>query len=129
MKRNIFVVLLLSLFLSACDQGEPQGYSIISVTDAYQLVKDQDKGTIFLDVRTPGEYQSGHVPHAKLIPVQTLANRLNEVPKDKKIVVYCESGVRATRAAELLVNQGYTNVLSMKASMRGWRSAGLPTEK
>jgi rhodanese-related sulfurtransferase len=129
MKRSIFVVLLLSLFLSACDQGEPKGYSIISVPDAYQLVKAADKDTIFLDVRTPGEYQSGHVPHAKLIPVQTLASRLNEVPKDKKVVVYCESGVRAGRAAELLVSQGYTNILSMKASMRGWRSAGLPTEK
>jgi len=129
MKRSIFVVLLLSLFLSAFDQGEPKGYSIISVPDAYQLVKAADKNTMFLDVRTPGEYQSGHVPHAKLIPVQTLANRLNEVPKDKKVIVYCESGVRAGRAAELLVSQGYTNVLSMKASMRGWRSAGLPTEK
>ncbi len=129
MKRSIFVVLLLSLFLSACDQGEPKGYSIISVPDAYQLVKAADKNTMFLDVRTPGEYQSGHVPHAKLIPVQTLANRLNEVPKDKKVIVYCESGVRAGRAAELLVSQGYTNILSMKASMRGWRSAGLPTEK
>lgn len=129
MKRNLFVILLFALLLSACDQGEPQGYSIISITDAYQLVKSEDKGTLFLDVRTPGEYQSGHVPHAKLIPVQTLANRLNEIPKDKKIVVYCESGVRAARAAELLVNQGYTHVLSMKASMRGWRSAGLPSEK
>ena len=129
MKRNIFVILLLSLFLSACDQGEPQGYSIISVPDAYQLVKEQDSDTLFLDVRTLGEYQSGHVPHAKLIPVQTLANRLNELPKDKKIVVYCEAGVRAARAAELLVNQGYAHVKSMKESMRGWRSAGLPTEK
>jgi len=129
MKRNLFVVLLLSLFLSACDQGKPQGYSLISVPDAYQLVKAQDSDTVFLDVRTPGEYQSGHVPHAKLIPVQTLANRLNEVPKDKNIIVYCESGVRAARAAEILVSHGYTHVKSMKASMRGWRSSGLPVEK
>ncbi len=129
MKHRLLIVFLLSLFLSACDQGEPKGYSIISVQDAYQLVKTPDKNTIFLDVRTPGEYQSGHVPHAKLIPVQTLASRFNEIPKDKKIIVYCESGVRAARAAELLVSHGYTHVQSMKASMRGWRSAGLPTEK
>jgi rhodanese-related sulfurtransferase len=77
-----------------------------------------------LDVRTPGEYSGGHVPNAKNIPVQVLASRLAEVPKDKAVYVYCESGVRSTKAAKLLVDAGYTNVINMKASMRGWRGAG-----
>ncbi len=132
MLRKIGFVFLFSLWLGglgACDMGAPQGYGIISVQDAYQLLQSQGDGVAFIDVRTPGEYQSGHVPGAKLIPVQTLAQHLSEVPKDKKVIVYCESGVRAARAAELLVEHGYSNVLSMKASMRGWRNAGLPMEK
>jgi len=82
-----------------------------------------------LDVRTPGEYKSGHVPGAKNIPVQALAEHLAEVPKDKKVFVYCESGVRSTRATQMLVDAGFTNIINMKASMRGWRNAGFETER
>ncbi|MDQ7057159.1 MAG: rhodanese-like domain-containing protein [Ghiorsea sp.] len=129
MIRSVIAVLFISLFISSCDMGEPKGYTIISVNDAYELVKSNDTNTVFLDVRSPSEYQSGHVPNAKLIPVQKLSSRLNEVPKDKNIVVYCEAGVRAAKAADILVEAGFTNVQSMKASMRGWRSAGYPLNK
>jgi len=128
MVRKFFIVVCAMVLLGACDM-KPEGYSIISVQDAYQHIKAQNQDVVFIDVRTPGEYQSGHVPGAKLIPVQMLARRLNEVPKDKQVIVYCESGVRAARAAEILVGHGYRRVQSMKASMRGWRDAGLPLEK
>ena len=127
---KLLIVLTLALFISACD-STPVGYTNISVQDAHAVLKQdtQTEPFLFLDVRTPGEYSGGHVPNAKNIPVQVLASRLAEVPKDKAVYVYCESGVRSTKAAKLLVDAGYTNVINMKASMRGWRGAGFETER
>lgn len=127
---KLFIILTLALFIAACDTT-PVGYTNISVQDAHAVLKQdgQTKSFVFLDVRTPGEYSGGHVPSAKNIPVQVLASRLSEVSKGMAVYVYCESGVRSTKAAKILVDAGYTNVINMKASMRGWRSAGFETER
>ena len=127
---KLFIISILALFISACD-STPVGYTNISVKDAHAVLKQdtQAEPFMFLDVRTPGEYNGGHVPSAKNIPVQVLSSRLAEVPQDKTVYVYCESGVRSTRAVKLLVEAGYTNVINMKASMRGWRGAGFEIER
>lgn len=76
------------------------------------------EGAVVLDVRTPGEFASGHVKEAKLIPVQELAGRMAEVDKltrgdkDKPIVVYCAAGARAGKAKQMLVRAGYKNVMN-----------------
>ena len=82
-----------------------------------------------LDVRTQEEFAEGHVPHAKNIPVQELETRLAEVPKDRDVVVYCQSGARASRAAALLHERGYGRISEMAGSMLAWRAAELPVEK
>jgi len=70
-----------------------------------RLVAD---GALLLDVRTPGEFQEGHVPHAKNIPVQELRQRLHEVgPSKRPVVVYCRSGGRSAQAAAILCQAGY----------------------
>jgi rhodanese-related sulfurtransferase len=60
-----------------------------------------------LDVRTPGEFASGHVDGALNIPVQELAQRMSELPRDKGVVVYCHSGGRSAAAADMLRQAGY----------------------
>ena len=102
-----------------------------SVTPAEVAKQIQQPRTapFLLDVRTAEEFAEGHVPHATNIPVQVLATRLAEVPKDKDVVVYCHSGVRATRAAMLLKESGYTRVSEMQGSMMAWEAAKLPIEK
>ncbi len=126
---KILVVLGVVLALAACDNA-PKGFTNISVEDAYAVLKTGDaQSFIFLDVRTKGEYVSGHVPSALHIPVQDLKERLAEVPKDKTIYVYCKSGGRSTKAANILVDAGYTNIVNMKASMDGWHRAGFPVAR
>lgn len=127
--KKIILLLALTGFIAACDNTPPQGSSIATVQEAHEvLLKGQSaEPFLFLDVRTSGEYQGGHVPGAKNIPVQVLAQRLAEVPKDVNVYVYCESGGRSTQATNLLVDAGYTNIINMKASMRGWRGAGFET--
>lgn len=84
---------------------------------------------MLLDVRTAEEFAGGHVPRAVNIPIQALPQRLAEVPKDREVIVYCESGKRSARALDLLKEAGYTRVREMDGSMAAWREAGYAIEK
>ena len=68
-------------------------------------------GAVLLDVRTPEEYRSGHIPGSKNIPLQTI-DRVGSVAENKgtALYVYCQSGARSRQAAGLLKQMGYTNV-------------------
>ena len=81
---------------------------------------------VLIDVRTPDEFASGHIAGAINISVQTLPDRLSEVPHDKPIVVYCHSGNRSAQAAVILSNAGYTNIFDL-GGILAWTAAGLPT--
>jgi rhodanese-related sulfurtransferase len=88
-----------------------------SPTDARKLVAD---GARLLDVRTPGEFASGHLDGALNIPVDQLSARLAEVgPAERAVVVYCRSGARSARAAGILKAAGYARVADL-GSMSRW---------
>ena len=84
---------------------------------------------VILDVREQSEYDAGHIAGVKLIPLGTVANRLNEIPKDKPVIVTCHSGNRSGQATEYLRSQGYTNVHNMTGGISAWQQAGYPVEK
>jgi len=67
---------------------------------------------VWIDVRTPGEFQTGHLDHAYNIPHTEIAKRISEVvtDKDRKINLYCASGGRAEIARKTLASMGYTQV-------------------
>lgn len=69
-------------------------------------------GATVVDVRTPGEFQSGAYPGALNIPVQELDRRLGELRKDRPIVVYCASGMRSASAERLLRARGFADVVN-----------------
>jgi rhodanese-related sulfurtransferase len=95
------------------------------------LLADPPAGVVILDVRTPKEYASGHVPNAVNIPHDQLAARLAEVnaKPSTPVVVYCELGGRAAKAANVLVDAGYENVMHLTGDMSAWRDSGRPTEQ
>jgi phage shock protein E len=70
-------------------------------------------GAKVIDVRTPGEFAEEAYPGAVNIPLNTVADRLNELgPKDKPIVLYCASGARSAAAARVLKKAGFTDVVN-----------------
>jgi rhodanese-related sulfurtransferase len=75
------------------------------------LIEAGEPEHLILDVRTPGEFESGHIPTAENLPVSTIAENPPEVPADRLIVVYCRSGNRSARAARILQEQGYSRVV------------------
>jgi phage shock protein E len=99
----------------------------IDVATAKSLQGQSD--VVTLDVRTPEEYAAGHIPGVVLIPLDELPNRLDEVPKDKTIVVTCRSGNRSAQAADILRQAGYTDVHNMVGGITAWEQAGYPVEK
>ncbi|MGO9919482.1 MAG: FAD-dependent oxidoreductase [Isosphaeraceae bacterium] len=68
--------------------------------------RDEDR-PVLLDVRTPEEYRQGHIAGARNIPVDALRDRLDEVPRDRPVVVYCQVGQRGYLATRMLVQKGY----------------------
>jgi phage shock protein E len=70
-------------------------------------------GARIIDVRTPAEYRDGAYPGAINIPLPMLPLRLSELePKNKPVVLYCESGARSGHAARLLRQAGFTDVIN-----------------
>jgi len=110
--------------------GASRGVAIhrLSPTDADKLLAEG--GVFLLDVRTPKEFQDGHIPSATLFPVTELSRRLNELPKDKTqpVLVYCSNGVRSAKAARTLYREGYRDVYDLSGGLRGWIAAQKPIQ-
>lgn len=95
-------------------------YRTLTEADARALLDRDD--VLVLDVRTPPEHaQLGHIPGARLLPVQAIAAAPAVVPRDgRPILVYCEHGVRSRHAAEVLERAGFANVHNLAHGMADW---------
>ncbi len=82
---------------------------------------------VLIDVRTPQEFNSGHIDGAINISVETLPQRLAEIPRDQAIVVYCRTGNRSATAAQILASAGYNTIYDL-GGVVAWTAAGLPLE-
>ncbi len=93
----------------------------------YQALELIASGQVtLLDVRTESEYRSTHIPGAKLIPVQDLGSRLDELDRETGVVVYCQYGARSATASGILVAYGYRGVYNMLGGIAAWMGASLP---
>ncbi len=100
----------------------PGNYYTVGKVEGLKRLLKQDN--IFLvDVREPSEYASGHIGDAINIPLRTLAQNLDKIPKKQPVVVYCSSGYRSAMAVMSLHLLGYDNVRGFPPSMNGWQAA------
>jgi rhodanese-related sulfurtransferase len=91
---------------------------------------DARVNVLILDVRTPQEFATSHIPGAVNVPHTSLPKRLNDVRpyQDKEVIVYCETGFRAGIAAQVLHRAGFTHVRHLEGDMALWRRISLPIE-
>lgn len=99
----------------------------LTTLQATRLIND--RSAVVLDVRDSNAYAAGHLPNAKNIPVADLDKRVGEVPANKPVIVVCDTGTRAGRAAAVLRKQGRADVFCLEGGLRGWQAAGLPVVK
>ena len=89
-------------------------------TRKYMDQKENGPLTI-LDVRQPNEYERGHIPGSKLIPLPDLTERLDEIDPKKPTVVYCAIGGRSRVAAQMLAGKGFEDVVNLSGGFKAWK--------
>lgn len=81
-----------------------------------------------VDVRTPEEYSSGHAARAVNIPIDTLTAKLDTLEKNEPVYLICQTGNRSKKAAVMLKEAGFNNVLNVTGGTTAWQAANLPME-
>jgi len=138
MKKLIFIFTLFVLLISCNSEQvkkKPKSTQIkteniekqININDyntpekLKKLVASPVENIWIIDVRTENEYINGHIPTAKLFPINEIEIRLNELPKDKYLILYCLSGVRSGMAVDILLENGYKeNKVINWGRIRNW---------
>lgn len=103
---------------ASCDFTSEHMESI--TTRELRTLLDENYQGILLDVREPDEYAAAHIEGSRLIPLQSLPDQLESLPKDQEILIHCKSGRRSARAVELLLENGFTRVKNVEGGIDAW---------
>ena len=90
------------------------------------MAANQEGTYTLLDVRQPHEYEEAHLPGARLVPLPRLADSLGQIDSRKPTIVYCAVGGRSSMAAQMLMHQGFTEVMHLQGGIDAWEE---PTAK
>jgi rhodanese-related sulfurtransferase len=105
------------------------GAAALSVTEAVQAINREK--AVMIDISEPDEFAAGHAPGSRSVPLASIEANNKNLPSNKALplVVVCQTGSRASRAAALLKKQGYQDVRTLQGGLASWRGANLPVEK
>jgi rhodanese-related sulfurtransferase len=113
METWILIVIVLVFF--GWRMMPTKGVKNISAAELKKIINDKDK--VFVDVRTQGEYKTRGLKQFKNIP---LGSDFSKLPKDKEIVVICQSGMRSKQACAKLKKMGFTKVTNVRGGMSAY---------
>src|SRR5690606_21080176 len=103
----------------------------VATVDAVTLLArlEAEGAPFLLDVREPWEWAVGSLGArgARLIPLAQVEARISEIPKDRPVVVYCKSGQRSARAARILAEHGFADVVNLEGGLAAWAREVEPT--
>ncbi len=120
---GFLVVVAVAVLVIKPQQGLATQITVAQAYEKYQA------GAFFLDVRTPEEYDQGHIAKSVLIPLEDLQTRLSEIPRDQDVIIVCRSGPRSKEGAAILQQAGYTRVTWMTGGLQAWAAARYPMEQ
>jgi len=127
------VVIYLGFVLPALSAQDSTRIIAVSAKEAADLIEKHngDNDFAILDIRTPGEFQSGHLPDAILVDFysQTFADQLNRLDKKKTYLVYCRTGNRSTSSLSLFKKLKFEKIYHMSTGISGWKSQDLAVIK
>jgi len=112
-------------------EGEKQAvqeqFRRISVDEARLLI-EADQAQV-IDVREPSEFSTGHIPGARLLPLQTLLRQPRAYLTSDKLVFVCAVGQRSAVACEMAVALGFVQVYNVEGGMKAWTARGFAVDK
>jgi phage shock protein E len=129
MKNIKWLIVLLAFMPLACASVENEGDLKRLGPDEFESTAKSDASAFILDVRTPGEFQRGHIAGASLLDFynSSFSEGIKTLPKDKTIYIYCQSSNRSMQAVKMLQNAGIQKIVELKGGMGAWYAAGKNT--
>jgi thioredoxin 1 len=117
------LVIFAMCFIMAC-QSQTPSFMNMNPIEFKSFLESQD--AILLDVRTPQEQQTGIIEEASKIDFYdpNFEYKIAKIQKDKKVFVYCKSGGRSEKAAQLLIASGHKKVINLNGGIMAWKKAG-----
>jgi rhodanese-related sulfurtransferase len=97
-----------------------KGFKNLKAQEFESRLQQKDK-RILLDVREKFEYVGGHIPNSLNIPLSQIKGRLNEIPKNQDILLYCRSGMRSKQAGRILSKHGYKQLFNLQGGITSWK--------
>lgn len=131
-RRAVAVTFLFSVaaLASACggSADTESGVRAVPVASAADLFENQPDDLVVLDVRTPDEFEAGHLEGAVLIDFYEadFQSRIAELDRDVPYLLYCRSGNRSGSTAEIMQDLGFANVADVEGGINSWVGAGHP---
>ena len=128
--KNIlsFALALVMLLTIGCNTAHTQSSKkLITANEMQGKIQAEPQITI-VDVRTPGEFEKGHVANAVNIDWNgaDFAGEIAKLDTNKPVIIYCQSGGRSAKAADKMLGLGFNNLYEMEGGMMKWRAAGFP---
>lgn len=129
-KSYLFLVLILPLFMACKNKTKDKEVTVISVEEVYEAMNNENSLQL-IDVRTLEEFNEGHLIHARNICVtdDDFEEKASKLNKDDPVYLYCRSGKRSERAAEILREMGFTEIYDMEGGFLKWEENHHPVEK
>ena len=105
--------------------------ALVDVNGAKQILDQKPDGLVVLDVRTPEEFEAGHLPGAVLVDfyADDFVARIQELERGVPYLVYCHVGGRSARTAQLMTQLGFEDVTDVAGGIAAWTDAGLPSQR
>lgn len=126
MRKYIALIVTLTLALAGCSNSVNSSVTDLSVADFANTIATED--VVILDVRTPGEFATGHIANAINIDAESgsFASQIESLDKTKTYAVYCRSGNRSGNATKIMAESGFTSLYNMLGGTIDWTNSGFP---
>lgn len=129
MKKIILGALLTSVLAISCVNQKQEGV-LVANPDTFEQKMTEPEVQI-LDVRTESEFAEGHIQDAQNIDVlqDDFKDKVASLDKNKPVMVYCKMGGRSAKAAGILKEMGFTQIVDLEGGYTAWKGSGKTTEK
>lgn len=126
--KNIFLGLSILLIVACSCVKQQEGVSLVDANKFETQMKEPTSQIV--DVRTAGEFASGHIANAVNFDVTSgdFETQIATLDKEKPVMVYCRSGGRSARAAGVLKEKGFKQVYDLDGGIIGWNASNKPVE-
>jgi rhodanese-related sulfurtransferase len=127
---SLICFLLAGTIVAEAKSGDNRVLKDVTAEEAFDIIKSNAENPDFvvLDVRTPDEFNDGHLENAGNIDFYagTFKDELSKLDKNRTYLIYCSTGNRSGKSLKIMKGMGFTAVYNMLGGFKGWKSKGLP---